>query len=87
MIEAPAEDLWMIEQVEAALAPYVDKLPAEDLAWMRQQLLETLRDSDHGRRLVRRARPVEVEHSGEIATSDVETPVVEKKRAARGREG
>ena len=59
-------DPWVAAQVDAAVAPYVGRLPAREVAWMRDQLAETLVIDDHAARLAHRARPVQVERSGEV---------------------
>jgi hypothetical protein len=60
------EDPWIAAQVDAALSPYEDHLSAEEVAWMRDQLAETLASDDRAALLVRRARPVQVKESGEV---------------------
>jgi hypothetical protein len=69
-------DPWTREQIEAAVAPYVHLLSAEQLAWMREQLAETLATDEHAAKVLRRARPHLVEESGELGTelSDEVTP-------------
>lgn len=60
------EDPWISAQVEAALAPYVGRLSAAEVAWMRDQIADTLQTDDKASLLLRRARPVHVEYSGEV---------------------
>jgi hypothetical protein len=60
------EDPWIAAQVEAALAPYQGRLSDAELSWMRDQLAETLASDDKAALLLRRARPVHVEESGEV---------------------
>ena len=60
------EDPWIAAQIEAAVKPYVGRLPPEEIAWMRDQLAETLAGDDRSARLARRARPAEVDESGEV---------------------
>lgn len=60
-------DPWIQAQIDAALAPYVGRLPADDLAWMREQLVATLVNERHARDLMSRARPRVVEQSGELS--------------------
>ena len=69
-------DPWIKEQIEAAVAPYVHVFSAEQLAWMRQQLAETLATDEAAAQLLRRARPKLVDESGELGRelSDEVTP-------------
>jgi hypothetical protein len=60
------EDPWIAAQVDAAMAPYAGRLPEAELTWMRDQLAETLASDEKAALLVRRARPVVVEQSGEV---------------------
>lgn len=59
-------DPWIAAQVEAAVAPYVGRLSAGELAFMRDQLAETLASDDRAQRLARRTRPIHVDESGEV---------------------
>jgi hypothetical protein len=59
-------DPWIAAKVDAAVAPYAGRLPAEDLAWMRDQLAETLASNGRASRLLRRARPATLLESGEV---------------------
>lgn len=61
------DDPWIAAQVDAAVAPYVGRLPAHEIAWMREQLAEVLLHDEEASRLLRRAHPREVEESGERA--------------------
>ncbi len=61
-----AERAWLEAEVDAALAPYRDKLGAEDLEWMRVALLGSLTDDPSSRELVRAAFPREVDQSGDV---------------------
>jgi hypothetical protein len=60
------EDPWIAAQVEAAVLPYEGRLSEEEVAWMREQLAETLASDEKAALLLRRARPVEVDGSGEV---------------------
>lgn len=60
-------DPWILAQIDAAVAPYAGRLPAEEIAWMRERLLESLASEPQGRDLVQRARPRVVDRSGEVA--------------------
>jgi hypothetical protein len=77
-------DPWIAAQVEAAVAPYVGRLPASQLSWMRDQLAETLATDERGARLLRRARPVTVDESGEVRrdAGGAATPVSAESKAA-----
>jgi hypothetical protein len=61
-----SDDLWLTAQIDAAVAPYVDRLSEGEIAWMREQLAEVLAGDPRAAKLVRRARPVTVEESGEV---------------------
>jgi len=58
------DDPWVAAQVDAAIAPYVGKLSETDLAWMRDQLAETLAEDAYAASLVRRAHPRVSDQSG-----------------------
>jgi hypothetical protein len=60
------EDPWIAAQVDAAVAPYEGRLSAEEVAWMRDQLAETLASDEKAALLARRARPIQVKESGEV---------------------
>jgi hypothetical protein len=60
------EDPWIAAQVDAAMTPYAGSLSAEDVAWMRDQLAETLAGDEKAALLLRRACPVQVQKSGEV---------------------
>jgi hypothetical protein len=62
----PLADPWIQAQLDAAVAPYVGRLPAEEIAWMRERLSEALATERRGTELVRRAKPRFVEKSGEV---------------------
>ncbi|WP_437579144.1 hypothetical protein [Sorangium sp. So ce887] len=64
---SPLDDPWIAAQVDAAVAPYVGRLPAQEVAWMREQLAEVLLHDEEAIRLLRRAQPREVDESGERA--------------------
>ena len=66
MLIGPLSDPWIQAEVDKALAPYAGRLPASELAWMRERLLDSLSLEDKGVDLVRRARPRYVEESGEV---------------------
>lgn len=59
-------DPWIAAHVEAAVAPYVGRLSAGEIAWMREQLAETIAGDERAQRLARRARSVVVNESGEV---------------------
>jgi hypothetical protein len=61
------DDPWIAAQIDTAVSPYVARLPAQELAWMREQLAELLVYDEEALRLLRRAHPREVEESGEQA--------------------
>jgi hypothetical protein len=59
-------DPWISQRVDEALAPYIGRLPASDVAWMREQLAETLSNDEHAAAILREAMPRHVEQSGEV---------------------
>jgi hypothetical protein len=59
-------DPWVAAQVDAAVAPYVGRLPASEVAWMRDQLAETLSADPRAHKLLQRARPPSIQRSGEV---------------------
>jgi len=59
-------DPWIAAQIEAAVAPYVGRLSTGEVAWMREQLAETLATDERAALLLHRARPPIVEESGEV---------------------
>jgi hypothetical protein len=59
-------DPWIAAQVDAAVAPYVGRLPGREVAWMRDQLADTLASDASAAKLLRRSRPTIVEESGEV---------------------
>jgi len=79
-------DPWIAAQVEAAVAPYVGRLPAGELAWMREQLAETLATDERAAHLLKRARPVTVDESGEVRrdSSGGAAPVTPPAAASNG---
>jgi len=63
---ADAARAFLEAEVDAALAPYRASMPAEQLAWVREQLLEGAVDADGLAALVRAAVPRAVDDSGEV---------------------
>ena len=60
-------DPWIAAQIDEVVAPYVGRLPARDIAWIRDQLAETLIADEHAARLLKAAHPHNnVDESGEI---------------------
>jgi hypothetical protein len=87
------EDPWIAARIDEALAPYAGRLAEGEIAWMRDQLAETLVADDHAARLAHRARPVQVERSGEVRRGTAQprdagghagTPGATRKRAKAG---
>jgi len=62
-----AERAFVEAEVDAVLAGYRGRLPAAELAWMREQLVGQLEDDRNFAELARAAYPREVDQSGEIA--------------------
>jgi hypothetical protein len=53
---SPLADPWIAAQIDAAVAPYVGRLPAHEVAWMREQLAEVLARDPKAAPLLRGAR-------------------------------
>lgn len=78
------DDPWVSAQIDAAVAPYVGRLPAGEVAWMREQLAETLASNAKAADLLHRAKPAVVEQSGEVrrqATGATVTPIAAARRS------
>ena len=78
------DDPWVSAQIDAAVAPYVGRLSAGEVAWMREQLAETLAEGGKAEALLRRAQPAVVEQSGEVrrpGTGAVVTPIGAARRS------
>lgn len=81
-------DPWIRAQIDAAVEPYVGRLPAEEIAWMREQLAETLATEPGAADLLRRARPrAPVERSGEVVCEPFPEEAVRDERVKRDRTG
>ena len=77
-------DPWVAAQVDAAVAPYVGRLSAREVAWMRDQLAETLASDGRAAKLVGRTRPITVAQSGEVQRAGVVVPITAKRSKAAG---
>jgi hypothetical protein len=75
------QDPWVAARIDAAVNPYVGRLSAGEIEWMREQLAETLQEEDSAARLLHRARPRVVEESGEVERGAVVTPLSHARRA------
>jgi hypothetical protein len=60
------EDPWVAARIDEAVAPYVGRLPAAEIAWMRDQLAETLASDPAAAKLLHRARPPVIDESGKV---------------------
>ncbi|MFO0756906.1 MAG: hypothetical protein U0359_10460 [Byssovorax sp.] len=60
------EDPFVAAKIEAAVAPYAERLSPEQIAWMKDQMAASLADHDKAATLLRRARPIDVDESGEV---------------------
>lgn len=59
-------DPWIKARIDAAVAPYMNLVSRDDLAFMRDELAELLVQDERAARALRRARPREdVDASGE----------------------
>ncbi len=76
-------DPWIAARIDAAVAPYVGRLPPDQVAWMREQLAETLASDETGKELLARAKPALVEQSGEVTRGAVVMPIGAAKRSKR----
>lgn len=59
------DDPWVKARIDAAVAPYQKLLSPEDLDFMRSELAELLVRDERAARALRRARPRDVDASGE----------------------
>jgi hypothetical protein len=60
------DDPWVKARIDAALAPYVNVVSPDDLAFMREELAEVLVRDERAARILWRARPRnDVDASGE----------------------
>jgi hypothetical protein len=59
------DDPFALAQIERALEPFIDRIDADELAWMRQELARILVEDEHARALLMGAHPRDVESSGE----------------------
>jgi hypothetical protein len=61
------DDPFVAQEIDAALQPYAHALSAAELAWMRDQLAETLANDPDARRVLDAAHPrnEDVDESGE----------------------
>jgi hypothetical protein len=66
-------DPWVTARIDAAVAPYAKVLSAEQLAWMREQLAETLTTDEEAAKILSRAHPRVVEQSGEVGQEASDT--------------
>ena len=65
-LDPSAVDTTLDSALDQALAPWVGKLPPDELAWMRAELERTAREHAGMRRLVDAATPRDVDRSGEV---------------------
>ena len=86
-MQGPSADGWIQSQIDAAVAPYVGRLSAEDIAWMRARLAETLATDLRAKDLLQRARPRVVEKSGEVRCGPGAEESAPASPARRGRTG
>ena len=69
---SPLEDPWIVARIEAAVAPYVGRLSAEEIAWMKEQMAASLVEHEKAAMLLRRARPRVVDESGTVRKDEEE---------------
>jgi hypothetical protein len=65
------EDPWVARRIDDAVAPYVGRLSDEEIAWMRDELAETLATDPGAAAMLHRARPTTVDESGEVRRDGV----------------
>lgn len=80
-------DPWIAAQIDEIVAPYVGRLPAADVAWLREQLVETLAADDRAATLLKAARPRYVEESGEVGSGGTAATVTPLRSPARSKAG
>jgi hypothetical protein len=80
-------DPWIAAQIDEIVAPYVGRLPAVDVAWLREQLAETLAADDRVATLLKAARPRHVEESGEVGSGGTGATVTPLRSPARSKVG
>ena len=74
---------WLSEMIEEGLAPHRGVVSDEELAWMREEMIERLATDPELARLARDARPrVPTEESGQAVQKDVLEGLTEAQRAA-----
>jgi hypothetical protein len=59
-------DPWVVEKVQKAVSKWEGTLRAEELAWMREQLFETLANDPRATRIMRVAHPKIADESGAV---------------------
>jgi hypothetical protein len=59
------DDAFVLAQIERALEPFIGRLDADELSWMREQLARTMVEDEQARALLLGAHPRTVETSGE----------------------
>jgi hypothetical protein len=67
-------DPLVVAQIDAAVAPYVGRLSAGEIAWMREQLAETLGSDPRAIKLLHRVRPATVDQSGDVKVGGAAAP-------------
>jgi len=80
------DDPFIAARIDAAVAPYVGKLSPDEIAWMREQLAETIARDARAQELCRRARPIDVDESGEIKRDAVGVMIPESASPKRAGE-
>ncbi len=80
-------DPWIAARVEAAVAPYVGTVSEERLAWMREQLAETLASDPAAKRALREARRVPKDASSELPIDGEATSALEGRVNGRAGKG
>lgn len=79
---------WLVETIEAALAPHRGLATEAELAWMRERLVERLAVDADLQQLVRDAAPrIPTEESGKTAQPDALAGIAAARRDAASGKG
>lgn len=71
-------DPFVAAQIDDAVAPFVPRLPADELAWLRDQLALFLQTDAEAALLLQGAHPRNLDASGERGPLGIDDPVSER---------
>jgi len=77
-------DPWVAARIDAAVAPLQGRISARDLAFVREQLAETLASDERAARTLARARPRAVDESGEAVVGEPARGPLARRRTGGG---